>query len=428
MRTKVMQSVCRVSLLLLLCCTLLVLTASAAQDKFKLKPGATGKLCTTCHTDFQEKLKNPYVHTPVKSGDCTGCHNPHASSHGKMLAADPSKICYNCHGAVIPGNAQSTHKVVVEGNCVKCHDPHAAKNKFNLLKAGNDLCYECHKTVKDAVAKVKFKHSPVEKGCLNCHNPHASAKAASLLKDKVPALCLQCHKTDKPSFVSQHMKYPVARGRCTTCHSAHGSDKGGILYNVTHRPVANKQCSQCHDEPTSQTPFALKKTGFELCRGCHASTINEIFNKSRIHWPAFTREGCLTCHSPHGSAEATLLKENPLVLCARCHSDSIERQRKSPTKHPPVLEGTCSVCHSPHASDQPFYFTQTSVVELCGSCHDWQKHQTHPIGDKFRDGRNKNLSVNCLSCHRSHGTEYKAMNYFPTQNDLCTQCHIQYKR
>jgi len=62
---------------------ILVLVFSAAygqQNKFKLKPGAQGKLCLECHDAFKEKLKNPFVHTPVKTGECTECHDPHSSS------------------------------------------------------------------------------------------------------------------------------------------------------------------------------------------------------------------------------------------------------------------------------------------------------------------------------------------------------------
>ena len=76
--------------------TLLVFPPAYSQNKFKLKPDAKGKLCLDCHDNFKEKLKNPFIHTPVKSGECTGCHNPHTSSHGKLLDADPNKICNKC--------------------------------------------------------------------------------------------------------------------------------------------------------------------------------------------------------------------------------------------------------------------------------------------------------------------------------------------
>jgi predicted CXXCH cytochrome family protein len=400
----------------------------AQENKFKLKPGAQGKICLTCHVDFQKKLKSPFLHTPVKTGNCAGCHNPHTSSHGKLLADDARAICSRCHKNVVPEKPRSVHKAVLEGNCVNCHDPHAANNKFNLLKAGNELCYGCHKEMGEAVKKVKFKHAPVEKGCLTCHSPHGSAKNSFLLKDEVPSLCLKCHKTESPIFARQHMNYPVAKASCTGCHSPHGSDKAGMLFRNVHKPVADKMCNQCHEEPSSPNPLGVKKPGYELCRGCHNAMINDTFGKNRIHWPVVSRKGCLNCHNPHASPEKALLSGSMTVLCGKCHADTIERQERSQTKHVPVQEGNCTICHSPHAADKVFLLQQPSIIELCGTCHDWQKHSTHPIGEKVGDPRNKNLTVDCTSCHRSHGTEYKHFLYFATVTEMCTQCHVQYKR
>ncbi len=402
--------------------------APAQAAKFKLKPGAQGKICLDCHTAFPEKLKNPFIHTPVKGGECIGCHNPHAARYGKMLSELSSDICRKCHGGIVPEKALSKHKVVADGECMKCHDPHAAKNKFNLLLPVSDLCVSCHKTMGEAIAKAKFRHAPVEKGCLNCHDPHAAANAPFLLKEAAPGLCLKCHRTDKPSFASRHMNYPVERAQCTSCHDPHGSDRGALLYNNVHQPMGNRMCSQCHAEPNSPTPFATKKQGYELCRACHSSMVNEALGKNKLHWPLVSKAGCTSCHSPHAAKEAMLLKGSQLVVCGKCHEDAIERQKRSLAKHPPVLEGNCTACHSPHSSDSAFLLNQASIVDLCGSCHDWLKHSTHPIGPKVVDPRNKNLTVTCLSCHRSHGSEYKRMAYYAEMNDQCVQCHELMKR
>jgi predicted CXXCH cytochrome family protein len=268
----------------------------------------------------------------------------------------------------------------------------------------------------------------VEKACIICHNPHGSLKAAALLKDEVPALCKGCHQTDKSIFVKQHVNYPVGNSRCTKCHSVHGSDKAGMIYNSAHPPFANKTCNLCHESPGTPNPLALKKKGFELCRGCHNNMVNEMFAKNRLHLPVLGKDGCLNCHSPHASPERPLLKAALIPLCGSCHADTIQRQDKSITKHEPVREGVCTVCHSPHASNNVLLFTQASTIELCAQCHDWQKHSTHPIGEKVIDKRNKNLTLQCLSCHRSHGTEFKHMLPFATTSELCTQCHVEYKR
>ncbi len=415
-------------LLLAAVCLLVSATAHSEDNKFRLKPGAKGKICLTCHVAFREKMALPFIHTPVKEGDCSDCHNPHTSNHGKLLDANVNRICKTCHDGIVPGNAKSVHKVVAEGNCVKCHDPHASRNKYNLLQAGNDLCNGCHKEIAAAVGKARFQHNPVAKGCLNCHSPHASAQSAFLLKKSVPVLCTDCHAAGKPAFTKQHQGYDVSKARCTSCHDPHGSNRGGLLWADMHAPVLNKMCSQCHLDPSSPDALKTRRSGYELCRACHSNMLNVTFDRTRIHWPLVGKGTCLTCHSPHASKGSRLLKMPVKTLCGSCHADTIERQKKSLVKHKPIEEGNCTRCHSPHSSNNVFLLDNATTVDLCGSCHDWQRHTTHPIGNKVIDPRNRNLAVDCLSCHRSHGTDQKVFAYFNPKMDLCVQCHVDLKR
>ena len=99
------------------------------------------------------------------------------------------------------------------------------------------------------------------------------------------------------------------------------------------------------------------------------------------------------------------------------------RQDRSVTKHPPIEEGTCSACHLPHASNVLFLLDDGGPPEVCGKCHEWSKHSMHPRGPKVLDPRNKNLTVDCEACHRTHGTEFKHMAHFDTRKELCLQCH-----
>ena len=124
-----------------------------------------------------------------------------------------------------------------------------------------------------------------------------------------------------------------------------------------------------------------------------------MFNQPRVHWALLDKKGCINCHSPHGSANDSLLKEPMLFVCASCHADTVARQERAVTQHPP-----------------------------CGECHEWQAHSTHPIGDDVVDPRNANITVQCSSCHRSHGTEYKHFIYYQNKDDLCVQCHVDYRR
>src|SRR5512138_1942773 len=113
--------------------------SSAEPDFRKLKPGAVGKVCLECHADFQEKLDRKFVHTPVRDRQCTDCHSPHAASHGKMLADEPSRICATCHGEMQPAQARSTHPPVSKSSCTACHDPHGSSARFNLVKEGRPV-------------------------------------------------------------------------------------------------------------------------------------------------------------------------------------------------------------------------------------------------------------------------------------------------
>jgi len=401
----------------------------AAQDaRFKLKAGATGKACLECHVEFQDKVRRPFVHTPVRSGNCTGCHDPHASDHGQLLEADPDRVCARCHSKLVPEQATSVHAPVAAGRCVDCHDPHAGDHEHLLRRAGNELCAGCHAAVSQAVAAGAFPHPPAQRDCLACHEAHASSNSRALLELGDPALCVRCHNPTRPLFVKAHVDYPVARSRCSSCHDPHASDHRGILWANVHRPIVTRMCAQCHQEASSAEPTRLKKEPRELCRGCHSELYQETAARNRIHWPVVDDTGCANCHDPHAAKTAGLLRAPQQTLCGGCHADAVARQRGSKTAHQPVAEGDCSTCHAPHAADTRFLLAAADDIELCGTCHDWQKHSTHPIGAQVVDQRNPNLTVDCLSCHRSHGSPFEHLAHFDTKSDLCTQCHSELAR
>ncbi len=177
-----------------------------------------------------------------------------------------------------------------------------------------------------------------------------------------------------------------------------------------------------------QRPFATIKPGFELCQGCHYDMVNETFNQDRIHWPVVDGTGCLNCHTPHASAEAKLMKAPMKQVCNSCHSDTVARQERSLTKHQPVEDGECSTCHAPHSSNNPFILNEASTINICGQCHDWQIHSTHPIGAEVQDPRNPNLTLDCaeLPPHARHGIP--ALYLQRDDQRSVRQCHTKYRR
>lgn len=421
---------------------LIAVTAAGPADaahKARLKAGAKGAQCLECHEKQQKDFKRRSSHPLQKPDQCTGCHDPHTSNHKKLLVEDVQTLCRNCHANLLPENALSQHKVVVEGNCVKCHATHGSDNQFLLIQSGNDLCLECHAQVGDEIKNIKFPHQPVneKKGCLNCHSPHASTRSRFLLKNSPTALCTDCHKTNRPIFAKRHMGYKVDQSNCNACHNPHGSDRRNILYTAVHKPVAEKKCEQCHNSPTARNALQVKQEGTALCQQCHKPMIEELFGtKKQIHWPLTDSTGCLHCHNPHGGKTTGLLNGPQSKVCGQCHADTVELQQWSianpQNKHlcEPIRKGTCSSCHAPHGSDYFLLMPKENIsINVCGKCHEWETHSTHPIGAKVADQRNKNLTVECLSCHVGCGTgNHPSMLPFDTTYELCIQCHVERKR
>jgi DmsE family decaheme c-type cytochrome len=424
----------RTGLLLVVACALAVPARAPAapaspgeRDPFKLKNGAQGQLCLSCHPNFEDQFKKASIHTPVRTKNCVGCHNPHAAAHGKLLAAEPAKVCGTCHPKIVPADAKSTHRPIAERGCTACHEPHAAPFKPNLKLAVQDLCAGCHSDIARVAKSARYKHRPVQESCVTCHDPHGSAAADSLLKAEVNPLCTRCHKVDSPMLVKKHLGYSVVKARCTSCHDVHGSDTRGMLFQSVHPPVAKGMCNQCHEPPGSPAGFKPRVEGVALCKRCHSTKIEAMATKERVHRPV-AAGACLDCHTPHASSQRGLVARNLNQVCGSCHADTIQRQVRSPSKHAPIRDGKCASCHDPHGTNEPLLLAKPSVLETCGSCHNWQKHSTHPLGEKVVDPRNKNLKVECLSCHRAHGTEYAKLMPQPSTSELCTQCHSQYKR
>jgi predicted CXXCH cytochrome family protein len=256
----------------------------------------------------------------------------------------------------------------------------------------------------------------MQRGCSSCHLGHAAATAPD-----APAICASCHETDRPAFAGKHMGYPTSKARCTGCHDPHGSNTPGMLWDHVHPPVAAGQCGACHEGPTSRTPLAVKQVGMALCGGCHAKMASATLARTRLHQPV-AEGACLACHAPHGSRERGLLKAGMVATCGDCHEDTIDRQRSTPRKHPPVAEGRCTLCHEPHASDFPLLFTTPSQETTCRRCHSGEGHG-HQLSAR-QHPRNPNLPMDCMSCHRAHGTRYDHLLPVAKRDQLCVRCHV----
>lgn len=199
----------------------------ASDSKYQLKQ-ATPELCLSCHTDLQKQIKSSaVVHGAVTQVDgCRACHAPHFTQLPKLQRAAQPQACLSCHNqplktadgrtlvdmaALLRDNPQH-HGPIRDGDCTACHQPHAG-DRFGMLRAEYPpefyapfkieqyaLCFKCH--IPDMVLKAKgtgltrfrdgeknlhWLHVNQEKGrtCRACHEVHASRHPFHI-RDAVP--------------------------------------------------------------------------------------------------------------------------------------------------------------------------------------------------------------------------------------------------
>ena len=376
-------------------------------------------VCYQCHSESEEELQMKHAHPEYKTGKCSSCHNPHASSHAKLMNDQIGPLCLSCHddvGEVI--ERPVPHLPALEGACLDCHSAHASEFPDLLTNEMVSLCSACHTEILSWGQKTAT-HEPVVSGdCAACHDPHGGDNAA-LLVDAVPGICLKCHAPDK-AFADRHGFADIQNSNCNTCHDPHASSVKGLLRANQHGPFASGSCSVCHDQDNQAEPFAIKGTPERLCGRCHRD-INKTESAGLTFRHSDKRESyCLDCHNPHTSDVNSLLASNQEDLCMRCHFSSSEHEKEQ--KEYATHSGQdCSICHTLHLADNPIFLKSTDS-DLCSQCHESAHRVSHPIGEAVIDPRD-DKPMTCLDCHVMHGSDYDKYLPLNPDQDLCLQCH-----
>ncbi|HEX9136364.1 MAG TPA: cytochrome c3 family protein, partial [Nitrospirota bacterium] len=97
-------------------------TQAIAQRKFEKKE------CLDCHKKFSDQylgMKN--VHQMVKEKKCEDCHLRHGKIPKLLLKKPENDLCYTCHPIEKMGlDKGKVHTAVRAGKCTNCHNPHAS--------------------------------------------------------------------------------------------------------------------------------------------------------------------------------------------------------------------------------------------------------------------------------------------------------------
>ena len=269
--------------------------------------------CVTaeCHSGLIAKST---VHEPV-AADCLSCHQRKIEEHpapgGKTFAlvAEGAALCASCHEEKM-AHGKYGHDPEVMGNCVKCHDVHSSDQLHLLRQKPQELCLGCHDEIGEKMQKAKTRHAPLyrKEACGSCHRIH-SGDRENLLLFTGKELCLSCHGKDNTSKSGglknikkelagkKHLHGPVADGQCSACHDPHGSAYPRLLTGAypagiyaNYEPGIYDFCFGCHDKNLLRSRVTTSGTQFR----------NGNNNLHYVH-SATKLKGrtCRTCHEPH---------------------------------------------------------------------------------------------------------------------------------
>ncbi|NPA94411.1 MAG: hypothetical protein GXO58_03175 [Thermodesulfobacteria bacterium] len=195
---------------------------------------------------------------------------------------------------------------------------------------------------------------------------------------------------------------------CFSCH-----DKQAFQARFIHKPVAQQQCSLCHDPHVARHNGLLREREDRLCYTCHTKQQKQ-FARGVVHAPLL-QGNCSSCHLPHAAATKAMLRKDLAGDCFGCHK---QLTREYTFVHAPFAKGQCTACHKPHQADNLLLLKSTGD-SLCSNCHTAKEVATGHKDFPEKPG-------NCLSCHNPHGSEQKALMRNVLHEPFtkgCAQCH-----
>lgn len=266
----------------------------------------------------------------------------------------------------VAGQAKVTHAPFATGDCSLCHQRKDPKSPGGLTKSVNDLCAFCHEDLAKLMSTGRFKHSVAAEKCTTCHNPHNSM-AKALLVSEMPQLCVDCHPGVGKKMTQAKVRHAslTSGTSCSNCHNPHASNVEKILTRLPY-----DQCVNCHG-----------KDGIKDSAGKELPNFKQFLAENPVQHAPVAQKDCSSCHEPHGSEHTRMLiaeypaafyapfEPSNYALCFTCHEEksvtvaetTTETRFRDGKRNLHYLHVNkqdrgriCRACHEVHAAKQSY--------------------------------------------------------------------------
>ncbi len=251
------------------------------------------------------------------------------------------------------------------------------------------------------------------------------------------AVCLPCHADKHANWTATAHADALealrgigqeANAGCIGCHTVAFGETDGYVDEATTPDLAGVQCENCHGpagahsrDPGDLASRPVVDLAATVCGACHTDAHHPTMDEWELSAHATALEG-LRSSSHAGDG------------CLGCHSQdyryAIELQEAGdevdvPTVETAQLSLECATCHASHGGVDQAHQLRLPIVDLCGQCHT-QGEDAFPGGSPHHPQLEMATGVGAFDADNAALTVAFSphASLFDASGQACAQCHV----